>query len=45
MCKKYKNYAQFSFIYDKENLLELKDSPTDKGEDIFLKLLKKRVKI
>ena len=45
MCQKYKNYAQFSFIYDKENLLELKDSPTDKGEDVFLKLLKKRVKI
>ena len=45
MCLKYQNYAQFSFIYDKENLLKLKDSPTDKGEDIFLKLLKKRVKI
>jgi hypothetical protein len=45
MCLKYQNYAQFSFIYDKENLLELKDSPTDKGEEIFLKLLKKRVRI
>ena len=45
MCSKYKNYADFSFIYDRENLLELKDSPTDKGEEIFKKLLQRRVKI
>lgn len=45
MCSKYKNYANFSFIYDRENLLELKDSPTDKGEEIFQKLLQRRVKI
>lgn len=45
LCNKYKNYANFSFIYDMENLLELKDSPTDKGEAIFEELLKKRVRI
>ena len=45
LCKKYRNYANFSFIYDMEDLLDLKDSPTDKGEDIFEKLLNKRVKI
>ena len=45
LCKKYQAYANFSFIYDKENLLDLKDSPTDKGEEVFIKLLKKRVKI
>ena len=43
--KKYQNYCDFSFIYDRENLLEMKDSPTDKGADIFWKLYKKRVKI
>lgn len=43
LCKKYKNYANFSFIYDMEGLLDLKDSPTDKGEDIFEKLLQRRV--
>lgn len=43
--KKYQNYANFSFIYDMENLLELKDSPTDKGETVFEQLLKRRVKI
>lgn len=45
LCKKYQAYTNFSFIYDKENLLNLKDSPTDKGEDIFIKLLQKRVRI
>lgn len=45
MCKKYQNYANFSFIYDKDNLLNLKDSPTDKGEEVFKKLLRKRVKV
>lgn len=45
LCSKYKNYANFSFIYDMENLLDLKDSPTDKGQEIFEKLLRKRVRI
>ena len=45
MCLKYKNYANFSFIYDKENLLDLKDSPSDKGEEVFLKLLRARVRV
>lgn len=43
--KKYSTYADFSFIYDRENLLDMKDSPTDKGADIFWKLYKKRVRI
>lgn len=45
LCNKYRAYANFSFIYDKEKLLDLKDSPTDKGEEIFLRLLERRVKI
>ena len=45
ICKKYKNYCDFSFIYDRNNLLELKDAPVDKGEQIFLELLKGRVKV
>lgn len=45
MCKKYKNYCNMSFIYDRENLLKLKDSPTDNGEETFNKLIKRRVKI
>lgn len=41
--KKYSNYCNFSFIYDMKELLDLKDSPTDKGEEIFEKLIKERV--
>ena len=41
--KKYSNYCNFSFIYDRKNITEKKDSPTDKGEAIFEELLKKRV--
>lgn len=43
--EKYSTYCDFSFIYDRENLLDLKDSPTDRGADTFWKLYKKRVKI
>lgn len=43
ICQKYKNYCNFSFIYDRDGLLDLKDSPTDKGEETFIKLIRKRV--
>ena len=43
--KKYQNYCDFSFIYDRENLLDMKDSPTDKGSEVFWKLYKRRVRI
>ena len=45
LCSKYKNLCDFSFIYDKEDLLPSKASPTDKGEVVFEKLLKNRVKV
>ena len=45
MCIKYKLYTNMSFIYDRENLLNLKDSPFDRGRNIFNKLLEKRVKV
>ena len=40
---KYGKYVLISFVFDKENLLEYKDSPIDKGKDIFLKLYQKRI--
>lgn len=43
MCKKYFNYANFSFIFDREGLLGLKDSPIDRGFDIYKKLFESRV--
>ena len=43
--EKYSNYGNFSFIYDFHNRLEMKDSPVDRGEEIFNQLLKERVKV
>lgn len=45
ICKKYGQYCNFSFIYDREGLLNLKESPTDRGEEVFVKLLEKRVRV
>lgn len=45
ICQKYKNYTNFSFIYDRLGLLQLKDSPSDRGEEVFKKLLEKRTRV
>ena len=45
ICKKYGQYCDFSFIYDREGLIDLKESPTDRGEEVFTKLLEKRVRV
>lgn len=45
ICNKYKNYCNFSFIYDRNHLTKLKDSPTDCGGVIFNELLKGRVRV
>lgn len=39
---KYNQYVKISFIFDKKNLLDYKDSPIDKGKEIFLQLYKER---
>lgn len=45
MCKKYSNYCNFSFVYDRDNLLKLKDSPTDRGKEVFEKLIERRIRV
>ena len=45
ICDKYKNYCNFSFIYDRDGLTRPKDAPVDRGEAIFRELVKKRVKV
>lgn len=45
MCKKYSNYCNFSFVYDKSDLLNLKQSPVDNGEEVFNEMIRKRVKV
>ena len=41
--KKYKNNVLLSFIFDKNKITDYKDSPIDKGKDIFYKLFKERI--
>lgn len=43
--KKYGAYTKISYMFDKTGLLGYKDSPIDKGKDIFLKLYKNRVNL
>ncbi len=45
MCKKYHNQVAFSYIWDYDNVLNEKDSPFDRGKDIFEHLYKTRVKV
>ena len=45
MCRRYTNQASFSYIWDYDNLLNEKDSPFDRGKEVFEKLYKSRIKI
>lgn len=45
ICKKYNRYCKMSFCYDRKGLLNHKDSPTDRGEEIFKKLLESRYEV
>lgn len=41
---KLKNYVNVEFLYDKDNLLGEKDSPVDKGFDVFTHIYDQRFK-
>lgn len=43
--KSYSPYVQISFMFDTDNILGYKDSPSDRGIDVFLKLFEKRITI
>ena len=43
--KKYGAYVQISYMFDKEDLLGYKDSPIDRGPDVFMKLFRERITI
>ncbi len=45
LCKKYSPYCNFSFIYDTGGLLGEKESPFDKGAEVFYELIDKRIRI
>ena len=44
-CREYKNYFNFSFIYDREGIIGHKAAPVDYGKQIFEYLLRRRVMI
>lgn len=43
LYEKISPYLKVSFLWDKQHLLGYKDSPFDKGKDVFMKLWKTRV--
>jgi DNA primase len=43
--KKYGAYVKISYLFDKEDLLDYKDSPTDKGVDVLLELYNNKFSI
>lgn len=43
LYQKYSTYANISFLFDKDNLLKYKSSPTDCGKDVFIYLWRNRV--
>ena len=45
LCVKYKEYCEFSFVYDREGLTNMKDSPSDHGKEVFQKLIESRVHV
>jgi hypothetical protein len=45
MAKKLSPYVNTSFIFDMENRLEEKDSPIDKGREIFQELYNRRIRV
>ena len=45
ICRKYKGQATFYYIWDMDNLLGHKDSPFDRGKDIFEELYKHRIRV
>lgn len=44
LCKKYSNYCLMGFIFDHNELLNNKESPFDKGREIFEQIFKKGVR-
>lgn len=43
LAGKYCNYCNVSFIFDTKGLLQEKDSPVDRGEEVFNQLLSQRI--
>ena len=44
-CERYRGLANFYYIFDEHNLLDKKDAPCDKGQEVLETLMKRRIKI
>ena len=44
-CERYRGLANFYYIFDEHNLLNKKDAPCDKGQEVLETLMKRRIKI
>lgn len=42
LCSMFSSYTKVSMIWDRWKLLDLKDSPSDRGKEVFVELFKKR---
>ena len=45
MCRKYRGQAAFYYIWDMDGLLREKDSPFDRGKEVFEELYKHRIRV
>lgn len=45
ICSKFKNIVNISFIWDTKDLLNLKDSPIDRGKDVFEELIRSAIRV
>lgn len=45
VCRSFMSQATFSYIWDYDNVLKRKDSPYDRGKDVFEYLYKNRVRV
>ncbi len=44
-CERYKDFANFYYIFDEKGLLDKKDAPCDKGKEVLEKLKERKIKI
>ena len=42
LCRMFSSYTNVSMVFDRKNLLQLKDSPSDRGRETFIELFKNR---
>lgn len=44
-CSKYNGLANFYYVFDERDLLKEKDSPIDRGQEVYEKLISKKIRV